>query len=881
MHYGQLNDFYKSKTEILKNSPSLDDFEQIITEFALSPSHVIPSVECIRTFSVLIGTTIPEFYHIIKQDGKLLRRLHLMIASLPGISVVVSIIGQDSEALLKFPQDDYVRNRLLCLLDILLLALSPGILDVLYRQVNGTTKEQLYMQDIMSLFVGSRLISTIAYARQALNDTEEQPWWWISEGGKMSDFVANELANSSGISNSQKYLAKFVSRCLNLGYSNTVFERLLNKSAFHVLRITNEMSSLDLSSFIKNFLHYLRSEFLKESAEQDYVNCSSTVLFELIPPTQSRNVIKILVQQGIGTQPLHRAVALWLVSHGIHAKMFESLLRQWGDSLFIKYTSLTRQEVYTELIFLLLTHIEKFTIHKISQEPFYLEAISNRLQAMSGRARIMGMGVAKAINLSDQSGIPLDFNEVDEFNESYKKWNSLMMSTDRIIDLENVWPLLQSKAVKPFIDRDYNKLLPDLIDDNAIVAKSGQLDADSDDEEFPAYAITDEDSEDSDDDPTMRAQKILPPVYLIDLIKYLGEPDAKTALPRQKVALENASGIILRKMNYGSELSSSSKELATILCGLKNTYDLPNFENQKMDALVALVITVPETVGSHFAENITFGDYSMQEKLMMMSAIAIGAQHLAGKSTYNFGIKGSLSLFASKLLPDSAHMRFAAPQDVSLSFLGVGEVENAVGLIQKTALQDSITKATDDLSTEAKVLRISARLLNERQRESKPGLVQTRSRLAKIAGMYMFFPLAAHWRYFLASVSKNSFAPMLVAHYIKTLAVIVDASFPLAHDITDMSMELFDILSTIKRDISEANILEAILTAVLVTIQVNDETTLISTFGKELIDIKDFLDLNWEAITDKNVHSLAAGVLIKIGQLLAQHQRRLIGAFNV
>lgn len=138
-----------------------------------------------------------------------------------------------------------------------------------------------------------------------------------------------------------------------------------------------------------------------------------------------------------------------------------------------------------------------------------------------------------------------------------------------------------------------------------------------------------------------------PPVYIKDLVAYL---DATESFAKQKLGLETAAKLIEQKARYGKELQFYSKELATALVGMRNNFDIKQFEEQRGSALATLVAADPSRVGPHLSVLLVTGDYSALQRTVVLSGLASGAEILANSKTG----AGNSPVFASRKLPSEA-----------------------------------------------------------------------------------------------------------------------------------------------------------------------------------------------------------------------------------
>ncbi|KAK7204073.1 telomere length regulation protein-domain-containing protein [Myxozyma melibiosi] len=886
----------------LKRVDSLDALLPLLTELRkLSASLALPSSESMQILSHLLSVTIPEYYEALKEYRREsgIKSLHEVMASVAGLGAIVSVLAVRIAKVKQRPTDEVEQSTLRLLLLFLSDIMRPGIVCTLRAQIRESTKESLYWQEISALFVGSKIVATVAEAFSVLRENSRlinESWIWMADGERFTEFLAVEavrLHEANAVE--MPRLAKFSSRAMALGYPDHFLEIIISRENFQVaIDLSTTFHSVDLIAFTKHLLRHVQFRFLDRLDPDNDANAAKCVaaigmlLVQLTPPSQENHVMKLL-QGGVGGLLLQRAVVCWLLFHGLHEEVFENTLRQWGDKVVIKNQQITRQEAQTDILFLIIPHLTLPYIKQITQSTAFIEGISNRLGAMSPKLRYMGMALGMALNARDENSPRLNFDEVEGFASEYERWRRLLEINDATAMDENWWDDLSVPQVGT--DRE---ILTSESDVQISQEHSQRVTGDSDDEEiedvedtegFMPYSLVDDGSEDSDDDPTLRNEKVRPPVYMIDLIAYFNETDESKGLQKHKIALAHAARIILRKSGFGQELAVTSKELAQIMCGLRNNYGLDNFDQQKMNAMIALCVTSPETVGAVYAENVSFGDYSLQERLMMLSSIALASLHLSGKSTYNFDISAE-DLFPSKMLPASAHSRFATEKDFAQDWhkVGLGYIDRELRTIKAGSLRASVGNAIEraDMGKSGEVF-VSRKLLAERERQSGGGSSSSvvraiqKNSVAPIAGSAFFFPLSMRWKYFTSSITRNSFGEMLVAHYIKTMAIVLNCSYPSATDIFDMSAELMAIVSTVRRDVGEPTVLEAVLTAVLVVMDVNEERVLVDAFSKHLLELKDYLDVSWERIGEEDVRNLAAGVLVKISELVSKWQRRMMG----
>lgn len=209
------------------------------------------------------------------------------------------------------------------------------------------------------------------------------------------------------------------------------------------------------------------------------------------------------------------------------------------------------------------------------------------------------------------------------------------------------------------------------------------------------------------------------------------------------MALSTASNLIRRKAAFGTEVSDNIEELASILVGLGEKWAMENFQQMRLQGMIAVLIAEPLKMGQWFSRTFYNGDYSMGQRASVLTVLGLGARELAGLGKEDAALTGANatteSSFPSKRLPDKLHKIYAleaAPMDALSSQL------------EKTMIQPMAAEAADKFSgpNALKVRTFSSRMAVEKKRQ-KP----VPNALAKIVADGFFFPLTGRWRIHLQS----------------------------------------------------------------------------------------------------------------------------------
>lgn len=209
------------------------------------------------------------------------------------------------------------------------------------------------------------------------------------------------------------------------------------------------------------------------------------------------------------------------------------------------------------------------------------------------------------------------------------------------------------------------------------------------------------------------------------------------------MALSTAANLIRRKAAFGTEVSDNNEELASILVGLGEKWPLENFQQMRLQGMIAVLIAEPLKMGQWFSRTFYNGDYSMGQRASVLTVLGLGARELAGLGKEDAALTGANATredsFPSKRLPDRLHRVYAleaAPMDAISSQL------------EKTMIQPMAAEAADKFSgpNALKVRTFSSRMAVEKKRQ-KP----IPNALAKVVADGFFFPLTGRWRIHLQS----------------------------------------------------------------------------------------------------------------------------------
>jgi len=362
--------------------------------------------------------------------------------------------------------------------------------------------------------------------------------------------------------------------------------------------------------------------------------------------------------------------------------------------------------------------------------------------------------------------------------------------------------------------------------------------------------------------------------YIRDLIGGLRDTEN---FDRHKLALTNAASLIRRKASFGTEISDNIEELATLLVGLNDKWEMDDFQKLRLQGMIAVLTAEPLKMGQWFSKTFYNGEYSMGQRACILTTLGMGARELAGLGKEDAALTGAQAkenTFPSKRLPDKLHKIYAleaAPMDALSSQL------------EKAMIQPMAATAADQITgpNALKVRTFSSRMAVEKKRQ-RP----IPNALAKVVAEGFFFPLTGRWRIHLQSYGESSShtSPFLLSHLLKTLSLILHASGSSTLSLPQMTSEFWDLLLSLRPRATDPAVLEALLFAFLTLLDINenDQRRVAEEHAKELLETQKWVGTVFERIgggseEGDRIRMLAAGVLMRTREVVEKYQRMLMG----
>ncbi|KAL8733275.1 MAG: hypothetical protein Q9181_003651 [Wetmoreana brouardii] len=575
-------------------------------------------------------------------------------------------------------------------------------------------------------------------------------------------------------------------------------------------------------------------------------------------------------------------------------KALSESLRTFGDKLCIKHAPILQQEGTTENLLLLTGYVHRVNpqhVAEMARSSLYLNSISNRLAASSARASLLGMFVGTAVSeLVEPPDKRMNFSSAEVTGPQAQRFVHLTKVRD---PLGSIDALRDDRAISEPIILETRKLPPkkaiplgdaDLALTSSKVVSIEEIDSASEpeDEELPTYAKPDSDASDSDDDPTtVNRDKPTAPVYITDLLSGLRDTES---YDRHTLVLTHASSLIRRKAAFGTEVTDNIEELASVITSLQDKWDFENFQELRLQAMIAVLVAQPLEAGQWFSRAFFGGDYSISQRATVLTTLGLGARELAGfvgddtalTKVNQVSKKADLS-FPSKQLPPKLHEIYAPEAPITSTSK---QLENSF-------LKPMALRAADALSG-PNILK--TRTFSSRMEVDKKRTKAIPNPLAKIVAQGFFFPLTGRFQMHLKSSGHNSVitGTMLLPLYLRTLSLLLHAAGSSTLSLPLMTAEFLSLILALRshRTVSHLVVLDALLFAFLTVMEVNGDREgqrrLAQESGKEVLEIGEWIGGVLERVRgdggeEERVRALAAGCLARVRELVESEERILMG----
>ncbi|APA09076.1 hypothetical protein sscle_04g038460 [Sclerotinia sclerotiorum 1980 UF-70] len=936
--------------ETLKNQPSFDDLKSVLEflEKETTFSITSPGPLAAQLVHVLVSEVIPNYWTILhesngksrkKKQSQILKLLLNSIRSVTGINAILLNLkrltqqSKETKKNIGSSIEESLKVQLQLCVEVLE---GENTIQQLWNTITNssdvTAKQRALFNELLSLIGSGKIVGVTAEAETISNELskESNDKFWVADGSSYSRWLGQNIifwlkSLPRDAEQTWKSCSEVFGKCIRLGHIDNIAKDILSslllqkeEDAAKFMKLYGYLPSFEQRNLLHTFLNILSRDHLSLDitsedddkwwqANTSIVSAAAKLINMIISENEPRkdHLIAWLTNSsgaGIGEGIAVRRAAI--VSLSKNKKDMETILEkslsQFGDTLYIRHAPTLQQEVHAQVLLLSAGYVCRMSplrLRMITRSGPHLSVVSNRLAATSPRARFLGMVIGEALSsLVDKGDKVMDF-EIDDTKTPEAKWyKSLVNVSDTIGNLEPLkskYVPQTSKPTKATKSKPASK--PNPLKGNSKIIAIEEIEDDdeveSSDNGLTPYAKPDSDIEDSDEDPTLIIRnKPTAPVYIRDLITYLRDTEN---YDRQKLALSTAASLIRRKANFGTEVSSHAEEIATLLVGLQDKYDIENFQEMRSQAMIAILIALPEKMGQWFSKTFFDGDYSLSQRAAVLTTLGLGARELGGHGSEDkslidtTGPSSSSSSFPSKKLPEAMHKYYSpSPSKPTLTATS-NPVEALTTNLQKTFLAPLAAQTADNLTGPniLKVRTFSSRLAVEKNRK-KP----ISNAFAKIVSTSFFFPLTGRFFIHLKAYGSNSssniaFQPYLLSLFLKTLSIILHSSGQSTLSLPQMTSEFWDLcLSLRTQAISDVVVQEALLFSFMTILEINegDLRGLAERHGRELLETREWVDGVFRGIApgseeDERRRLLAAGVLVRIGECVEKWQRLMVG----
>ncbi|KAK4888570.1 telomere binding protein [Elasticomyces elasticus] len=807
--------------------------------------------------------------------------------------------------------------------------LVRDVFSDLHNAVADKTRRDVALKELVTLLGSGKIISTIAQAEDAAQSSlggSAGQSSWLARGSSYATWLGINIASlfhqthdDSGESYEQitRHGGQLLAKSLTLGYPSALAKGLISGAVLQgkktIRNVLPHVPSYAEKQLLEHILRWLSELCPTEGTQleaKDDVPAFTALLAALV---SADNAAFTRHLRGICSDPTFvislshpvRRACIATVSRADSEELqslLENLMSTFSDRIFIDHSPTLQQDSIAEMLLLTAGYLHRaspMTALMVARSSGHMQGTSNRLNASNQRARWLGMVVATAISgLVDREGSRMNFG-IDEVKTDEALWYlKLVTAEDHEGELSAFEAILarREKARKPTRMPRHNetKALPMLngkpvygpprpptpVQTEVIGEKVTELldeISDDEDDDLKPYGKPDSDPEDSDEDATLvNRNKPRPPVYIRDLMSMIR--DDKTP-DRFQLGMKHAAPLIRRKANFGREVKDHAGEIMGLLCNLQDPFDTEQFEELKLQAMIAVLLSDVEVMGPWLSTHAFAEGYSIAQRCIILSAIGLGGRELAG-------LKGEDELNPVLRNAERPNKRLTARQPKAAS-TSIRMLASASKKIEDDFMQPLALQAADHTTAHlnaVKVRTFSSRMDVERTKR-KPAPNQ----LAKVFARSFFLPLTNRYQHEVAAYGSGSVfssAPVVLTTFLRTLALLVHASGTATPDLQSLTAELWDLLLSLRvQAAGDISILEAVLFATLTVLEV-DTAHQLSETARQIMEMQQWVQIVFDRagggdmVTEGNaeeakIRTLAAGVLVKIGDLVAEQEKAL------
>lgn len=924
--------------QMLRSQP---DTESLLhTLISLQPSDAFslhtPGPIQAQIISTLINDTVPAFWSTLQgKDRTLLLSCLRTVAGANAIIARIRLLSESAGKSSAELSDLIVVANELFAKDDFALTIWSGLFEAVPEEV----KRKLAWKEFVNLIGSGKIIATVARAEdslKAVDATVKQSW--LTKGGEYAVWLGRSIARIASISSTdspatvrprEEAAAQFLQKGFALGYSIPLIKAFFTDVVEHspapllILKgLCSHLPEFSRRQYLETTLQWLSSMTqdsmrLQDSSQQNGdVRAISGLMFLVLNSGESfaKHLLTFLGDPPLASslsEVVRRAclAALDASSSDEVQNLLEKSMASFGDSLFINHAPIIQQESLAQSLLISAGYVHRRSpgiLLTTARSSSHMQGVSRRLDSTNSKARWLGMIVGTAVStLVDKEGSQMNFG-TDELDTDEGRWYlQLVKVEDKVGSLPEVEAFLKSKhgalttRRKPNVEQRlplingkpvYGPPRPPVVSQTEVVGEkiSEILDDEREDDDLKPYAKPDSDPEDSDEDATLvQRNKPRPPVYIRDLMRMLH--DDKDAA-RFQLGITHAATLIRRKAAFGREVTDHAEELASMLCNLQDPFSTDDFDELRLQGLIAILLADVKNMAPWLGGQAFVGDYSISQRCIMLSALGLGGRELAGLKNLDelAPVPGGTS-FPSKKLPGRLHAVYNPNSSIKTLEKATASLEH--NLIAPLAMS-AADKTTQHLDA-VKVRTFSSRMeVQARTKRNAPA-----NSLAKCFSETFFAPLIGRYQQEIAAYGQGSIyatTPFLLVTFLKTLALLLHAAGPATTNLGDVVSVFWGVLLGLRvKAGGDVSVLEAVLFSMLTILEVVGESVggkerLAREFPRELEETKMWVEGVFERTgsgglveegggDEGRVRRLAAGVLVRIGEVGEAWQKSLIG----
>ncbi|XP_046912172.2 telomere length regulation protein TEL2 homolog isoform X2 [Dermatophagoides farinae] len=353
------------------------------------------------------------------------------------------------------------------------------------------------------------------------------------------------------------------------------------------------------------------------------------------------------------------------------------------------------------------------------------------------------------------------------------------------------------------------------------------------------------------------------PIYLQDLIEGLCSDDEKSEW-KQK-CLQSAEKIIRANTDHYNQLDSVSLRLAKILVDLDNNGGIENFDQLRLNSLIALCVGSPKIVASYLADRFYAPYISIQNRLDVLAVLTKASEELCQLQPFKYKDHDKFI----KPIPENSQKLLSISeknQKFQRDFFTIDTDYNDDGDRSEQQNWKSIIEQRIKSNT-----RFISPIYHQKHSESST-MSSSSNRFVPFA-KYFFFPLLRDFEKMDLKLKINDIDSFIVESLILALGILLQNCHQHSQTML-MSKELLPFIYSY-RNHSKSNVRSAIIQTFKIVLQSTPGHYLLNELSNQMIDFKIWLqdiiidDLN------QNCMIKAYQVMMTLDKMVNQIQSQL------